>query len=455
MNFKWLSNLNICQILCVTLVLPFTKSHNIITEVTTPSHDNRVLFSLDGPTTGPAVELAVFDKLTDDVNASAKSSPMKTDVSALSSIQRLKEALLQDSIEPASTEDVLIIESELLSNYYGINSTTQIDRVAYSSIRHSAVDENNAEANYFLGLICLYSLVPQTSGEFQEQHCAIKHFRSAAVAGHPTAQCAFGVMYFLGVGRALEKNNAVAIEWFRRATQQHIPNPRSHWLLARSLYEEWAAESNIKERRSGDFSDVAVKGDGDLILGEIIDLLQTAKLNGIPDAVHLLAVLYEYGKVPTLEYRGNNAGYYEENMAKAFALYYQASELGFPESTYHLGLMHAYGRGIAQNFVAAMECFRRGSIHLAHAPSMRYLAILAANGNSFAYGIPHYGLAVYWFDKCHKATGHQSTRALCLEEKIKLLHLMIGTLGEDATYDLIYKESLLTKSKTNLNQSQL
>jgi len=115
MNFKWLSFLNICRILCVVLVLPLTKSHNIITEVTTPSHDNRLLFSLDGP----AVNLAIFDKPTDDVNLSAKSSPLKTNVSALSSIQRLKEALLQDSIEPASTENKLIIESEVLSNYYG------------------------------------------------------------------------------------------------------------------------------------------------------------------------------------------------------------------------------------------------------------------------------------------------------------------------------------------------
>jgi hypothetical protein len=75
---------------------------------------------------------------------------------------------------------------------------------------------------------------------------------------------------------------------------------------------------------------------------------------------------------------------------------------------------------------------------------MRYLAILAADGNSFAYGIPRYGLAVFWFDQCRKTNGvDKITGALCLQERDKLLHLMNETIGRKAAYELVFQESML------------
>lgn len=285
-----------------------------------------------------------------------------------------------------------------------------------------------------------------------DKHCAINHFRSAAVAGHSTAQCAFGLLYSLGFDNLIVKDSKIATDWFRKATRQNNSHPRSHWLLAQSLYQEWVSAGTRRvalDLHSQDGRDISQEQ----VLEEITDLLHIAIRNNIPEAMHLLAVMYEYEIISLYkatesallaEERSTATKYYRQNMAKAADLYQQASSLDFAESNYHLGLMHAYGRGILQNFAAAMECFRRGAIQLHHAPSMRYLAILAANGNSFAYGAPQYGLAVFWFDKCRKTAGvDQLTRAMCLKERDDLLHLMFESIGEEATYELVLQESVL------------
>lgn len=289
-------------------------------------------------------------------------------------------------------------------------------------------------------------LPPQN--DHQEKICVVNHFRSAAVTGHSTAQCAFGLLYSFGFGNLIDKNSLTAIDWFKKATKGSNPHPRSHWLLAKSLYEEWASERGNKSY--GDFNRL----DNDVVyrLEDITNHLNLAIGNNIPEAMHLMALMHEYQLISprrsgdALLYAGERSKEtsYKQNMAKAAELYLQAARLGFAESNYHLGLMHAYGRGILKNYAAAMECFRRGAIQFHHPPSMRYLAILAADGKSFAYGAPRYGLAVFWFDQCRKTNGvDRITGALCLQERDKLLHLMNETLGKKAAYDLVLRESML------------
>jgi TPR repeat protein len=249
-------------------------------------------------------------------------------------------------------------EWRFYSSPTGINSTTTVDRVTYSSIKNSAVEENDAEAKYYLGLLCLYSL-RSPNNDHQDKVCVVNHFRSAAVAGHSTAQCAFGLLYSFGFGNLINQNSLTAIDWFRKATKQSNPHPRSHWLLAKSLYEEWASRRGNKAH--GDFN--RVDNEGSFRLEEITNHLTVAIRNNIPEAMHLMALLYEYELISSSKSGGDTvlpAGdrrsvtAYKENMAKAAELYQQAARLGFAESNYHLGLMHAYGRGILQNYAAAM-----------------------------------------------------------------------------------------------------
>ena len=81
--------------------------------------------------------------------------------------------------------------------------------------------------------------------------------------------------------------------------------------------------------------------------------------------------------------------------------YEQAAKLNYPESIYNLGLMYAYGRqGIEIDIIKAMELFKTAAIVYFHAPSMRYLGLLALH---FGEIINDDGSAMYWFDKCSQA----------------------------------------------------
>jgi TPR repeat protein len=74
-------------------------------------------------------------------------------------------------------------------------------------------------------------------------------------------------------------------------------------------------------------------------------LLHIAIQSNIPEALHSLAVLYEYGYGVRQDY------------TKASLYYTMAGEQGYTDSMYHLGLMHAFGRGKSQDFASALTLF--------------------------------------------------------------------------------------------------
>ena len=117
----------------------------------------------------------------------------------------------------------------------------------------------------------------------------------------------------------------------------------------------------------------------------------------IPEALHLLGIMYEYRLIGMDAFILNGIKkdasqlkslflQDKSNYALAKELYSRATELDYVESMYHyhLGLMDAYGRGVQRNSAKAVDLFRRAALEHHHAASMRYLGILSLNG----YGVP-------------------------------------------------------------------
>jgi TPR repeat protein len=82
---------------------------------------------------------------------------------------------------------------------------------------------------------------------------------------------------------------------------------------------------------------------------EALGLLHKASDSHIPQAEHLLAVMYEYGLGV------------DENFHKAAEYYRRAAEKNYLESIYHLALMYTYGRGMPRDYYRALSLLEKSS----------------------------------------------------------------------------------------------
>lgn len=111
--------------------------------------------------------------------------------------------------------------------------------------------------------------------------------------------------------------------------------------------------------------------------------LQAANNHHIPQAEHLVGILYEYG-IGT-----------SQNFELAIKYYRRASEQRYLESVYHLGLMYLYGRGTAQQFSRSLSLFEFGC-ESSHAQCCHYLGIM----KTYGYGTSiDYEEAAAWFER--------------------------------------------------------
>ncbi len=164
-----------------------------------------------------------------------------------------------------------------------------------------------------------------------------------------------------------------------------------------------------------------------------------AKAPNIPEAIHNLAILYEYNLIPSShnflyeeEKEDNtNKGRYSSpkhtvnyHYTMAATLYSRAGEvMGHVDSLYHLGLMYAHGRGVPLNYAKAIDLFRRAIMATSspsstdmknmqvgdytrtrgpHAPSMRFLGLMAMRGYGQPNDTPNPREAIRWFGLCVK-----------------------------------------------------
>lgn len=271
-----------------------------------------------------------------------------------------------------------------LARARGIERNSTTSSAEFHGVQLEA-ERGSAEASYILGLFVLYG--KQFSERDEED--AFGWLRKAAAKGHNDARCAVGILLHHGYGR-VKADRTAAKSYFRLASAED--HAYGHWLLGRSLFQEASGMEDTN-------------GPRDDKMAEAASLFRRAA-EEIPEAAHQLAIMHEYGLA-------------EGEGTTAAELYEKASHGGFVESMYHLALMHAYGRGVPQDYVVATELFRRAASdrQRPHAGSMRYLAIIYANGySSHPAKVPDYDAALEWYKMCLASEGFPEIREMCVTE---------------------------------------
>lgn len=289
-----------------------------------------------------------------------------------------------------------------LSNVQGISRN--VDQSELERTMEKA-NKGSAEAAYFLALFYLYGLESLEPNE----EMAATWFRKSADGGNNYARVARGLLHYHGNGN-IKQDRILAEEYFRLASREDQGNTFAHWLYAKSLFEN-ASSIDFPEEMVNDQMKEAAS------LFELV-------ASDVPEAAHSLAIMYEYGIVKSAT---DKAG-----LTKAAELYESASREGYVESTYHLGLMFLFGRGLNQSYQRAAELFEIAAKHpiTPHAQSMRYLASLLAHGYADPNGTQFLGEALYWYEQCSLQIHHKDVSELCLKEKELIANLIERAEGK-------------------------
>jgi TPR repeat protein len=309
-----------------------------------------------------------------------------------------------------------------LSQPHGLNVTSSIDRITMAQLLNTVHSEDknipNSSVNvasYFLGLFSIYGLGMEES----DPENAIKYLHKAAENGHGDAQCALGLILYYGIEGKVRIDKKIAFRWFYRASKDSN-HPRGYWLLGKAIYEGMFyddigvspiyGEEDEEDRKENVGGKVVTQRKRFL---EAENLFRKAAEYNVPDAMHQIAVMYEYNLIGKTSDK-------HENLRKAMKMYINASNMGYVESLYNIGLMYAYGRGIALSHISAAEYFRQAAMKK-HSPSMRYLAIFAMNGYDQFDLAPNLDLAIFWFKKClQHAINIPDVENLCQSELSEL-----------------------------------
>lgn len=307
-----------------------------------------------------------------------------------------------DTVESTRTSSVLTpdVPRELLQlSNKNFDTTQRVDENEFMRTQLKAQGGSN-DASYFMGLFYLYGLESLEPNE----EIAAEYFRMSADRGHGEARVALGILLYYGHGN-IKEDKALATDYFRLASDEGTS--LAHFFYARSLFESAALAAE-------DYVDEHVE--------EAARLFELV-VDDIAEASHLLGVMYEYEVVKS------KTGI--DNFARAVQLYESASQRGYIESTYHLALMYSSGRGVPQDYVKAAEFFRVVASHpySPHPPSMRYLAIILANGYSDPFEMPDYDEALYWYDRCASQTHSLDFQLICRGERQVLLDFVQEAKG--------------------------
>ena len=116
---------------------------------------------------------------------------------------------------------------------------------------------------------------------------------------------------------------------------------------------------------------------------EAAALLRVAAESNIPQALHSLATMHEYGTGV------------EQNFDAAIRLYRRAAELHYTESMYNLAMMYAFARGCERDFERARSLLETAA-QAHHAPSIYYIGVF----KTYGYGCEiNYNQAINWFER--------------------------------------------------------
>jgi TPR repeat protein len=251
--------------------------------------------------------------------------------------------------------DFDVMEVELGASF-GIDKDKEISNETVQKVLEG-VENGNKDSIYFFALMKLYGLSLS-----KEIKIAAKNLEKAAKLGHAEATTAYGML--LQHGHGVEKDEVQAMMYYRRGVQMKDIN--AHWLLGKMLMEGKSSTAPVHK--------------------EAFNLFQFAASSNanVPQAQHLLGVMYEYG----LGVDGD--------FDQAAEYYRRASGQNYMESSYHLALMYAYGRiKPQQDYRKALALLERGA-RAEHAPSVYYMGIFKLYGYG---GMPDYERACNWFER--------------------------------------------------------
>lgn len=315
----------------------------------------------------------------------------------------MRQSLCSAILDVTNIEDTVLqreLHSFLKAQGIEVNSPVVNGVTAELRAVHEQAEVGSVEAFYILGLSNLFgwhSLEPDIA-------TAKNWFKLAVDGGHNNSRCIIGLLLSHG-NSVTSVNRATAKSLFQLASNDS--HSYGHWLLGRSLLEEASVSTASYHTVRDNFVKAAAL------------LMQVAKNDPdtthsfIPEAAHKLAILYEYGLVQAKAAEGESQS--NCNLRKAAELYERASRNGFVESTYHLALMFLEGRGVAQDFVVATSLFQTSAPK--HTISMRYLAVIYANGYSHPASIPDYEKALHWYEKCEAREDYPTVQESCAAER--------------------------------------
>jgi len=244
---------------------------------------------------------------------------------------------------------------DLAMSYFLGNGVTQSAEQGIKWMKKSAIEANNALAQFNLG--AMYDKgedVPENNAE------AVKWYRKAADQGNAVAQSNLGDMYVKGEG--VPGNHAEAVKWFRKAADQgnaaaqnslgvmYVKGegvPENHaeavkWYRKAADQGNAAAQSNLGHKY--------VKGEGvPENHAEAVKWFRKAADQGNAAAQTSLGVMYGKGEgVP-------------ENHAEAVKWNRKAADQGYAPAQFNLGAWYYYGQGVPENHAEAVKWFRKAA----------------------------------------------------------------------------------------------
>jgi TPR repeat protein len=271
-----------------------------------------------------------------------------------------------------------------LSNAHGFNYTTNIPRDQIAHIYNNAM-QGSSESGFIVGMFYLYGFMGTVDGHSDMEN-AIKWFSKSAADGFVDSQVALGILLY-------HSEQKSSISWIFQAAMSGN-HPRAHYLLARFLCE------------GGSLNDIGIEGiAGESKYQRAVSHLRKASI--IPEALHLLALLFEYNLAGE-EKGGNDVN---DHFKEALKLYKLAVGKGSVESLYNLALMYIYGRGTQIDYSIATTFLLQAATKN-HVPSFRFLGLLAMQDADQ----PNPRDAIFWLGKCLTFAVSSDLKNICSDE---------------------------------------
>jgi TPR repeat protein len=236
-------------------------------------------------------------------------------------------------------------------------------------------EQGDADAQVKLGL-----KYQNGDGVEKNDKVAVEWYRKAADQGNSDAQANLGVMYQNGTG--IEKSNEQAIFWYRKSAEQG--NASGENLLGVIFFIE--ADPKIKEAETKkDDNEVAVKlrEEADLLFKEAVSWFRKSSDQGNAQAQLNLGLMYQKG-VGT-----------EKNDLEAVSWYRKSADQGNSDAQLNLGAMYQNGAGVEKSNEQAVSWYRK-SAEQDNRDAQVSLGVMYQNGEGVEQNDEK---ALFWYEK--------------------------------------------------------